>query len=420
MAPPRQRTFLFLQGPLSPLYRRLAAALEREGHAIVRINLCFGDWLHWRRSNSVSYRGRPGEPWRAYVAGFLQDRGITDIVLHGDQRPYHKIAAEEGRKIGIQIIVTELGYLRPDWMTLERDGTSAASHFPRTPQAIRRLAARYREPDLTRRHAAHFVHVAIPDVIYNLSSTALWFLYPHFRRHTIYFPPLEYLAWIGRLATARRREQAADMIIERLKSQSAARFILPLQLEGDFQIRMHAPFDGQAEGLRLILASFARHSPPGTHLLIKSHPLDNGLERWGSVINGLADAAGIPDRVHFVDGGSLTQMLSIANGVVTINSSAGLEALLAGVPVKTLGPAIYDVAGLTHQGPLDSFWTAPSKPDSQLVRDFVRALAGAVQVRGTLYSRDGLDAAVSAMSQRILANSLLAPGSPDGANPGSP
>ena len=96
--------------------------------------------------------------------------------------------------------------------------------------------------------------------------------------------------------------------------------------------------------------------------------------------------------------------------MVTINSSAGLEAVLSGVPVKTLGPAIYDVPGLTHQGDIDGFWSAPFQPESGLAKAFVRALTGSVQVRGTIYSRQGLDAAVINMARRILVGDFLTSG----------
>ncbi len=406
MAVLKKRSFLFLQGPLSPLYRCLADFFEQQGHAVCRINLCFGDWLHWRRPGALEFRGR-AEAWPAFVATVLRERGVTDVVLHGDQRPYHAIAAAEARAAGARVIVTELGYLRPDWMTMELDGTGAASHFPNQPDAIRQLAQRVPAPDMTPLYPAHFVHAAAPDVIYNLASTALWFLYPHFHRHTIYFPPVEYLAWLGRLTTKGRRDRLAHASAQRVIGQRQVFFVLPLQLEGDFQIRAHSPFQGQLSGLDHIVGSFSRHAPRSSQLLVKSHPLDNGLERWGRTVGRIAERYDVADRVHFLDGGNLAELWPQASGLVTINSSAGLEAVLARVPVKTLGPAIYDVPGLTHQGDLDGFWQAPAPPDAQLARDFVRALTATVQVRGTLYSRTGLDAAVTNMAERILRGDFL-------------
>jgi capsular polysaccharide export protein len=45
------------------------------------------------------------------------------------------------------------------------------------------------------------------------------------------------------------------------------------------------------------------------------------------------------------------------------SSTVGCQALARGVPVMALGKAIYDIAGLTHQGELDEFWNAPEAPD---------------------------------------------------------
>ena len=404
-----RRSFLFLQGPLSPLYRRLADELERHGHAVCRINLCCGDWLHWRRSGGIDYRGTPLD-WPDFVARIIREHCITDIVLHGEQRPYHKAAANVARYRDVRVIVTELGYIRPDWMTLELDGTGANSHFPRTAEEVVRLAAACPEPDLERKYPAHFFNVAAPDVIYNLSSTLLWLLYPHFRRHTIYFPPLEYTAWIGRLLTASRRDGEARATAGELKLGGKPVFVMPLQLEGDFQIRVHSPFKGQAAAISHVVGSFSRHAPRGSHLLIKTHPLDNGLEGWPASIERIAREHRVSDRVHLLDGGALADLWPATNGVVTINSSAGLEAVLSGVPVKTLGPAIYDVPGLTHQGDIDGFWSAPFQPESGLAKAFVRALTGSVQVRGTIYSRPGLDAAVINMARRILVGDFLTSG----------
>ena len=146
----RPRSFLFLQGPLSPLYVRLAVQLEAAGHRIGRINLCPGDWLHWRRPGAVDYRGTPAD-WPEFVRREMAARAVTDVILHGDRRPYHAAAIAAAHKRGARVFVTELGYLRPDWMTLERDAAGAASHFSRDPAVIEWLAVQSRPLDLVPR-----------------------------------------------------------------------------------------------------------------------------------------------------------------------------------------------------------------------------------------------------------------------------
>lgn len=403
-----KRCFLLLQGPLSPLYARLADVLKHEGHGVHRINLCIGDRLHWGARSATSYRG-PLAGWGEYVEAFLEDNGITDLILHGDRRPYHKIAAERARQLGVQVIVTELGYLRPDWMTLERNATSAGSHFPTDPAHIRRIAAQVAEVDLAPLYDVEFFKVAAPDVIYNLANSLLWFLYPHYRRHTIYYPPIEYAAWLVRLASARARQRAAERAIAQVAARTTPFFVFLMQLEGDFQIRDHSPFAGLGAALEHVMTSFASHAPSEAVLFVKAHPLDNGLHRWGRLISHIGERLDVKSRVHFLDGGPLNALLGGAKGVITVNSSAGLEALSAGCPTKVLGPAIYDVPGLTCSGELHSFWNEPKAPDAPLLRDFIRALAGTVQVRGNIYSDAGLEAAVKGMAEKILDGRLNQP-----------
>ena len=158
-----------------------------------------------------------------------------------------------------------------------------------------------------------------------------------------------------------------------------------------------------------MLASFRAHAPAESHLVIKGHPLDSGLEHWPRTIARLAAEQNLGDRVHFYDGGRLDVLYAHARGVVTVNSSAGVEAIQASLPVKTLTPAIYDIEGLTYHGPLDTFWTSDFRPDAELLEAFFRALAGTVQVRGTIYSDSGLDAAVAGMAERISTDTLNEP-----------
>jgi len=409
MADAEKRAFLFLQGPLSPLYARLGDTLETAGHAVHRINLCFGDWLDWRRPGATNYRSQPTD-WGAFVDRFLAEHRITDLILHGDRRIYHRIAAEHARARGITVIATELGYLRPDWMTIERDATSTGSHFPVDPETIRRVASAVPAPDLTPVYRGSFFKVAAPDVVYNLSNVFLSLLYPHYQRHTIYHPIPDYAGWALRLITERRRHRAAARVLDELIAAKTPFFVFPMQLEGDFQIRDHSPYSGMAEAMTVIISSFAAHAPATTELILKAHPLDNGLENWPKVIDRIVEAHGVADRVHFVDGGRLDAMLAHARGMVTVNSTAGIEAIMADCPTKTLTPAIYDIVGLTDDQELDGFWTTPKRPDKALLEAFIRALTGTVQVRGTIYSNDGLTAAVANMADRILTNTLNEPG----------
>ena len=90
-----RRTFLFLQGPISPFFARIADGLEDRGHRALRVNLCFGDKLFWRRPGALNYRGTL-EAWPDFITELMDREGITDLILLGGQRDYHRAAPQEG------------------------------------------------------------------------------------------------------------------------------------------------------------------------------------------------------------------------------------------------------------------------------------------------------------------------------------
>jgi capsular polysaccharide export protein len=395
------RSFLFLLGPCSPFQARLAAALEADGHWVAKILLHGGDALFWRRP-ATRYRGSLAD-WPAHVAAALDRDGVTDLVVHNESREYHRLAILEARRRGIRVLVFEMGYFRPDWITLERDGLSALSHFPRDPTLIRALAADAPEPDFTVRFKTPFLKFAMNDLAYHLSEVAATPLYPGYRRYAIDHPVVEYALWGWKLLRGKRPEAEAADLVARLAAGSAPWFVLPLQLSGDFQIRAHSPFPDMPAAMRAVVASFGRHVPAPTRLVVKLHPLDNLRTPWARLVAEAAAAAGVADRVDTIDGGDLDRLMAGAEGIVTVNSTVGIAAIQAGRPVIALGGAVFDVPGLTFQDGLDRFWSERRAPDRDLASDFVRALVHWTQVRGNYYTEAGMAAAVDGVMARLRA-----------------
>lgn len=401
------RSFLFLQGPISPFFSRIAHALTAHGHMAYGINLSIGDRLFWRGPNPVNYRGLLAD-WPAFINQFLDEHRITDLVLLGEQREYHKIAIQAAKERGIEIVVTDFGYLRPDWITLEKDGMSAHSLFPREPEAILELAAQAPAIDFARKYHDSFWTMAIWDMVYHLANYFLWWLYPHYQSHKVDNPVLVYLGTGWRLFLSRWKNPAASAKANALVASGTPYFVFPLQMENDFQIRAYSPYPDLSTPIAEVLRSFSADAPANTHLLVKVHPWDPGLTNWEKKVRALAQQAGISERVHYIDGGSLDDMCRNARGMVTINSTSGLSALKLDCPVITLGEAIYDVPGLCHQGTLAEFWREPRTPDQPLRDAFFKAMAATIQIRGVFYNQPGLDAGIQAATRRLLENRVNA------------
>jgi capsular polysaccharide export protein len=393
-----RRSFLFLQGPISDFFDRLGRALMARGHRVHRVNLHLGDQLFWRLP-ATSFRGRFGD-WREFIAGVLEAYRITDLVLHGDRRPYHVVAAAEARLRGIAVIATDLGYVRPDWLTLEFDGMTSYSRFPRDPAAIRPLAEEFAAPDLTPRFNTPFRRLAALNIAHGLALVLGRPLYPHYRHHSLSHPLAEGAAWLSTLARQAFTARTTALAKHRLTAAAERYFLFPLQLATDFQIRAHSPFVDARDAVRAVTASFAR-SGCRAKLVIVVHPLDSGRIRWRRLVKRLALACGVGERVIALEGGIPDALLARAAGVVTINSTVGTAALQRGIPVKTLGNAIFDIPGLTSSQPLDAFWHDPAPPDPALLAAFLRALIGTTQVKGGYYTRPAQDAALGAFVARL-------------------
>jgi capsular polysaccharide export protein len=72
-----------------------------------------------------------------------------------------------------------------------------------------------------------------------------------------------------------------------------------------------------------------------------------------------------------------------------------------GRPTLATGTAIYNMAGLTHQGDVDSFWTNPTAPDMGLMADFRRVVLHRTQVNGGFFSHAAIARAVAGTVPRI-------------------
>lgn len=398
-----QRHFLFLQGMPCDFMRRVGDALQARGHRVSRINLCFADWLFWHDRRAFSYRGRLAQ-WPAFLREFMQQQAVTDLVLLGEQRKYHREAVALAQSLGVRVMVTDFGYFRPDWITLEPNGMGPQSTMPKDPALIRALAAELPEIDFTPRHLDSSLRMALGDLAGSFGNLLDWIGHPHYRQSDERPHPLIYFPAMGwSLLRERARNRQAQQKVARLQRRGGPFFIFALQLDHDFQIRAYSPFAGMAQALEQVLHSFARHAPAQCELWIKTHPWDPGLIRWNRVIARQARTLGLDGRVHLLQGGSLDQMLADAQGMVTVNSTAGLQALRLGKPVQLLGSAVYDIAGLTHQGGLDRFWTAPSVPDPLLLDAFIRLLVQRTQLRGVFFAPPTQNSAlIEQFAERLL------------------
>jgi capsular polysaccharide export protein len=392
--------FLFLQGVCSPFFSRLGGVLMQRGHRVFKLNFTVGDTVYWKHRGAWNYRGGVGE-----LAPFVQKKmvqeGITDVVLFGDKRGVHSTVTQVAAARNVRTHVFEEGYFRPSWVTLERGGVNGNSQLPRDPYFYRAVGPRMPRFGNGLNYPSPFWLRAVHDVAYHTAGALNKVLFPGYRTHAPCTASTEYLHYILRGQKLIRRKETDTAKLLTLLDQERRFFLFPLQLGSDAQIRHHCGFSSMKAVIAYVLESFAKHVAADTHLVVKNHPLDCGMDRYEECVELYVRKHGLQGRVHFLESGHLPSLLSYARGVVTVNSTVGGSALVHRTPLKALGDAIYDMAGLTFQGTLDEFWEADFRPDSKLVRLFRNTVIEATQINGGFYTREGIDAVVAGAIPRL-------------------
>jgi capsular polysaccharide export protein len=391
------RAFLFLQGPPGPFFCRLGSEMAAKGVAVHRINLSGGDRLDWPHG-AVDFRGRFSD-WPAFFDRFLRDHRITDLMLFGDCRPYHVSAHGIAALRNVRTHVMEEGYVRPDWMTLELEGVNARSTLSRDKdwfvREARRLPDEPEQPPITSSFARRS-----RDSYWHYHNVVVGRLrYQHYRSHRTGSIIMEGLGWLWKFLNAKRYRRLAEAVLGALEGKP--KFVLPLQLSGDYQIRIHSSFPDMQSAAAYTIGSFAANAPSDHHLLLKAHPLDCSFFSWSRFVRRQARLHKLEGRLHYVDGGDLESMVISARGLVCVNSTSATLALAQGTPVCTIGEAIYDIPGLTYQGHLDTFWNFPPPPEEGVYAAFRRVLSDRCLVRGGLASESAVSTLIDSVLDRL-------------------
>ena len=120
---------LLLMGPIGLFFARFCNYLRGCGIPVTKVVFPLREF-GFPSEVRVPYDGDM-EGWRPFLRQLLQERGIRHVFMYGDFIIPHRIAIEEARALGVEAWVFELGYLRPNYVTLERDRVNARSNLNR-------------------------------------------------------------------------------------------------------------------------------------------------------------------------------------------------------------------------------------------------------------------------------------------------
>ncbi len=381
----RGRNILMLQGPVGPFFNRLAQDLRWAGAHVHKINFNGGDWFY-NPLNATNFTGRIDE-FPAFLTRVCDEKRIDTIMLFGDCREMHRMASELADSLDFEVYVFEEGYIRPDYITMERHGVNGRSAMPRA--GIFYLNSEAPEPPPVTAVGQTFWYATGWAFTYYFWSIVLWPFFSRYEHHRTlsWFDGLRWVRGTARKYWYRRKNRR---VVATLTGADHPRyFLVPLQVYNDAQVGVHSVFDDVEEFISHVVGSFAAHAPENTHLVIKHHPMDRPYTDYTALIRRLGAKSGLGKRLIYVHDPHLPTLIMHSEGVVTINSTTGLSAIHHGKPTLALGDAVYRIDGLTANVALEKFWTHASDfpVHAGLYQKFRRQLVYRTQLNGNFYRR---------------------------------
>ncbi len=399
----RQRTFLILQGPPSAFFRRLARKITAHGGRTVKINFNASDWLYSLGMNTVNFRGS-STVWPGWVRDFARANNVTDLIVYGDCREYHKLAISMLKPMGVMVHVLEEGYVRPAWITYERNGVNGNSRIADMSLAdIDGEKVMASEVPAARHTTGTMWSYIFGGMFYYTAAYWTRPFFPFYKNHRPQGTLEEAWMWLKRLPLLPKTRRDARRRGADVAHGGTPYFLVLLQLACDYQMRNHSGFQSISEFIELCIRSFAASAKPSERLVFKSHPLDSNASYLRKEITVIARRYGLEDRCELIDGGKLAYLADHARGVVSINSTACQVSIRRGVPTKVLGRAIYNHHQLAASGSLEDFFFDPEAPDVDTYKLFHQFLMLTVLINGNFYSKAGIDQALGPLVEKLFA-----------------
>lgn len=372
---------LLLQGKMGTFFCRFATFLVSEGRRVHKVNFNAGDALFYCHKDKMSnFRGRQSE-FDEFLTKLIDDKQLKAVVCFNDCRPYHEIARQVCKRLGIAFFVFEEGYLRPDYITLEEHGINGYSRLDST--LIDTLQRANDKPQFTDNR---FYRLCVASMVYYVAVFVGSWRYPHYEHYRGLSLWAEAWAWVKAPVRKFTRYHSDKRLQERLVGQKNF-YLVSLQVHNDSQISHHSDYQDVRDFISEVMISFAKHAPSGTSLLFKHHPLDRGHRDYTRMIAKLGDELGVQGRVFYGCDMHLPSLMKASIGMITVNSTTALQSVYHQKPTKIMGRALYDVAGLTDQKSLDEFWANPTAPDRDFYLKFREYLIEQTQLNGSFYGK---------------------------------
>ncbi|MGP5211227.1 MULTISPECIES: capsule biosynthesis protein [Psychrobacter] len=376
------RHVLLLQGKMGGFFNRFSTFLQTQDIKVSKINFNAGDAFFYHHPNTYEYTDTLAQ-FSAWLQAFIEKHDIDAVVCFGDCRPHHTQAGCVSEQLGISFFVFEEGYLRPDYITLQEYGINGYSRL--NTADIKALKKANDHPLYTHNR---FYRLSIAAIVYYIVAWIYKSRYPHYSHYRGMTAWQEAIAWL-KAPWRKLRGYFPDKKLQNMLTtqEDENYFLISLQVHNDSQITHHSDYRDVVQFIDESIASFAKHADQKQLLVFKHHPLDRGHRDYRELVSSLSERYQVGNRVFYGCDMHLPTLMKHSIGMVTINSTTGLQSVYHKKPTKVMGRAIYDTPKLIDQKALKDFWQRPESPDNEFYLRFREYLIEQTQLNGAFYGR---------------------------------
>jgi capsular polysaccharide export protein len=377
------KNVLFLQGPMGLFFKRLDSLLKKNGATTYKIGFNAGDSFFSNHYNYIPFRDKK-DKFEIFITNFFKEKSIDKVFLFGDCRFYQSIAISVAKKTDVEVFVFEEGYIRPNYITMEKFGVNAYSSLSRKREFYSSLS--YKETPIPSETHQSRMSMFFSATLYYFISNLFHYCYPNYEHHRDFSALKEFFygmrSFYRKIKYKFYEKRYTPLIQNELMNNY---FFVPLQTYNDFQVLQHSGYKSIEKFIIEVIESFSANTS-SEYLIFKHHPVDRGRKDYREFIESQARGYDVESRVIVLYDTYLPMLLQNAKGTITINSTVGLSSLYHGTPTITLGNALYDIEGLTSKGmSLDNFWSEQRVPDLELLQKYRAYLIEKTQLNGSFY-----------------------------------
>ncbi len=373
---------LFLMGPIGTFFPRLTNFFEENNVQTFKISFPLYEY-GFPESRLIKY-SQDIKFFKEFLKQIIIDKKIKHIFMYGNVLIPHKQALElvDELKKEDKILkphIFELGYLRPNFVTLEKKGINYNSEFIKNRDfylkqdsyetfPIAKKHARFRirkiwKPITFINHCfknyniVRYEHKLQPKPIY------IWYQLKGF-----------FLKYYYRLTEYKLKKKC---FFEKNF------YLVILQVSTDSQLTEGSNIKDNKKFIYKIIKDFAEVNID-FNLVFKHHPRDRGYTNYFNLIEKISKEFGVYKKVIYIHDCFLSKIFQNSNcrGTVLINSTVGYQSLYHSVPLKSLGISPFNIEGLSDQRDLVSFFKNPITVDKLLFNKFYKYILENSQING--------------------------------------